>query len=115
MSRQLALEAPSDDALGMDPDNRLWPIKRLGSTANLDSTRLPGRQHIIDHDGCPTGALDVAELLGGCEIKTTDVDRVQLPIVRPADRHHVGCAIDPNRGDTGQAPLAVQIVQFITG
>src|SRR5215213_2844946 len=105
---------PGDDPLGVDADQALRGTEGLGSAANLDGPRPPWADagQIVDHDGCPPGALDVAELLGLLQPMPADVDGVQLGVVRPPDRGDVGGAVGPDGRDPPEPPLAVQVGQL---
>src|SRR5215218_7011717 len=104
-------EPPGDDPLGVDADQGLGGTEGLGSAANLDGPRPPwaGAGQVVDHDGCPAGALDVAELFGLLQLMPGDVDGVQRGVVRPADRGDVGGAVGPDGRDPPEPPLAVQV------
>src|SRR6266545_2897674 len=105
---------PGDDPLGVDADQRLRGMERLGSAANLDGARPPraGAGEIVDDDRRAAGARDVAELLGLLQPMPGDVDRVQFGVVRPADRGDVGCAVSADGRDPPEKPLAVQVVEL---
>src|SRR5215218_9781579 len=105
---------PGDDPLGVDADQDLRCAERLGSAANFDGPRPPRADagKVVDDDGCAAGALDVAELLGLLQPMPSDVDRIQLGVVRPADRGDVGGAVGPDGRDPPEPPLAVQIVKL---
>src|SRR5215213_8238283 len=105
---------PGDDPLGVDADQDLRGTERLGSAANLDGPRPPRADagQVVDDDGCPAGALDVAELFGLLQLMPGDVDGVQRGVVRPADRGDVGGAVGPDGRDPPEQPLAVQILKL---
>ena len=66
----------------------------LRPAADQHAPGPPRRQHVIDHQGDVRVALRVAEFPGPREIPAADVDRVELGVVAPAERHdvrHPGC------------------------
>src|SRR5262249_17152975 len=80
-------EPPRDDALRVNADGRLRFREGLRGAADLDATRPPWGQHVIDDDGGAAAAGDVPVFLGRCEVVPADVDRVEVRVVCPADWH----------------------------
>src|SRR5215472_16476875 len=105
------LEAPGDDVLGVDADERVGAGDRLSVAADLDRSRRPwvDAGQVVDDDRGATAAFDVAELLGRLDVAAGDVDRVQLLVMQPAGRHDVGCSVSPDRRDPAELAFAVQI------
>jgi hypothetical protein len=71
----IGVDAPGDDALGMDADQRLRPLDALGSSADLDHPRSPrvGGGEVIHHEGRPPRPGNVTELLGIGQVVPADV------------------------------------------
>src|SRR6266487_6015396 len=83
-------DAEGDDAGGLDADNGILELRAEGlaarrdhrrGPAHLDHARLPWRQHVVDHDARPAGALHVAELLGLAHPHAAHLESVVLGVV----------------------------------
>src|SRR5262249_9713472 len=107
------LEPPGDDALGVDANGRLRFRESLRAAADLDATRLPGRQHVVYDDGRTAAASDVPVFLGRREVMPAHVDGVEVCVVCPADGHDMGRAIPAHCCDAGQPALPAQIRQLL--
>ena len=81
----------------MQPDDRPGRLAvrsgRIGEglrpAADQHAPGSPRWQHVIDHQRDVRVVLRVAEFPGPGEIPAADVDRVQLGVVAPAERHDV--------------------------
>src|SRR3712207_606200 len=71
-----ALDAPRNDALGVDADDRRWSGDRLGGTPELDPARSPrfDAHEVVDDDGGASGREDGAVLLRLLEAEAADLD-----------------------------------------
>jgi hypothetical protein len=86
LAELLALDAPGDDPLGVDPDQRTVAVDRLRTAAYLDTPRPPGvgAEEIVYDYGGPAAALRVAELLGlGESIPPTSIASCSVLKVQP--------------------------------
>src|SRR5207237_1241956 len=92
------------------PSNAGNYLAGLGGAADHHTTRLPRREHVVDHQGHLGIRLHVAELGRDSEVPAADVDGVELRVVLPPDRHVAGLA---GRVDGGQPaePALGQVVQ----
>src|SRR5215207_653768 len=92
----------------MDADGRarLAEGDELGVTSDLDAPGLPRTQHLVDDDGDPGVAAEVAVLLRGGEVHAAYLDAVDLGLVAVADRCHVGRSVRADRGDAGETAFA---------
>ena len=59
----------------MDADERDRLGDRLGPASDLDASRLPRGQDVVDYDGRSSGIHNVSILLGSREVAVPDVDR----------------------------------------
>jgi hypothetical protein len=87
------IDAPGDDVLGVDANERLGVIDGFGSPADLDAARPPRRLDIVDDDGRPTGTGYITELLGGGEVPASDFDDILGGADAPANRRDVRGAV----------------------
>ena len=115
------VDAPGDDARGVDADEgRVHArtlgvaarLMRLGAATDLDAVRLPavlGVDAVDDERGFASG-LGVAELLAGAEAATpaADVDGIERGVVGEADRGEVRHAVGADGAEAAQA-LAVAV------
>src|SRR5829696_3205523 len=83
----IALDPPGDDPLGVDANQWLLAVDRLGSAANLDPARLPrvGADEVVHHDRRPAAASGVTEFLRLGEVRAAHVDRILLGIANRRD------------------------------
>src|SRR4051794_14224687 len=107
-----ALEAPADDPLRPDADQRRRELDRLAATADLDAARVPrvGAPEIVDHDRRPSRARYVAELLRALELVAADLDRVARRVVDPSDGHDVRRAVGAHGGDPAELAPARHVL-----
>src|SRR5436190_21064333 len=107
-------DAPGDDPIRVNPDQRPGSVQCLGAASHLDPARAPGVHagQVVDDDRGAPGALDVAVLLGALEVAAADLDRVGLRVVAPADRDHVRRSVLADRCEAPEAPVAVQIFEL---
>src|SRR6266550_2755840 len=117
------VDAHGDDARGLDADDGvLEPLpERLASggdhvrgPAHLDHAWLPWRQHVVDHDARPAGALHIAEFLGPAHPHAAHVDRIVLGVVAKRRGHHVRLPVRADGGDPAQS-LLCEVLEFLTG
>src|SRR5690348_1946813 len=110
-------EAPGDDPLGMDADQRRRQWDRLGPPADLHRPRSPrvDALDVIDDDRSAAGASDVAELLRPLQVGPADVDRVAGRVVYPPDRDDVRSAVGTDRGKPTELPSAAQVLELFLG
>jgi hypothetical protein len=106
-----ALDAPADDPLRVDADQRRRHRDRLGPAADLDPARVPGvgAREVVDDDRRAAGACGVAKLLGQLELVAADVDGVARGVVEKGDRDHVRRAVGADRREAAELPAARQV------
>src|SRR5207245_2523338 len=61
-------------------------VHGFSDTAYLDTSRLPGWEHIVHHKGDAIILEDIAELLGLAHRPAANVDGIQFRIVAKANR-----------------------------
>jgi len=105
----------------VEPDGRRMLPERLAARrdhgrcpAHLDHAWLPGREHVVDHDARPAGALHVAGFLGLAHPHAAHVDRVVLGVVPKRRRHHVRLPVRADGRDPAQSLLS-EILEFLAG
>src|SRR5207247_2740986 len=88
--------------------------ERLRPAAHLHGARAPrvGARQVVDADGASPAARDVAELLRARERAPADVDRVELRVVRPADRDDVRRPVGADGREAGEAATVAQVGQL---
>src|SRR5262249_6607705 len=108
LKRTLSGDAEADDASRRDAEHLRIESgadavaarrQHLGLPTHFEHARTPGidRRQIVDDDGDPRVALNIAELLPLSEAVSADVDRVRLRVVAERDRHHVRLAVRRGR------------------
>jgi hypothetical protein len=84
----------------VNPDPWVLPAERLGAAADLDATWMPRGQYVVDDEGGAAGSPDVAELLGGSEVVSADLDYAGSRIEVPVDRRDVRRAVGADGGES---------------
>src|SRR5215207_2058900 len=116
-------EAPAHDALGVEAYQlraEVWVdalpalLEDLRPAACLHPARLPGRQHVVHHEGGPSGTPRVAELLAPAHVMAAGVYGVELGVVAERDGNHVRLALPVHRRQPAE-PLAPQVLDLRPG
>src|SRR6266851_9577559 len=122
-SHLVGVDAKGDDAGGLDADDDvLEPLAKglaprrdhLRVSAHFDHAWLPWRQHVVDHDARPAGALYVAQFLGLAHPQAAYIDSVMLGVVAKRRRYHVRLPVWADGRDPAE-PLPGQVVQLFIG
>jgi hypothetical protein len=68
----------------------------LRRATDLYETRLPRRQHIVDHKGYVRVLQNIAELLALAHEAPADLDHIKLGIIVEADRRDLRRTVGPD-------------------
>ncbi len=101
-NRQAGRVTVPESALGPDVSGS-WRAVLYGLrlTADLNPSRLPGREYLIDDNGRATVAGNVSVFFGVCEVVASDIDRIGLGIVFPSHGHDMRSSVLAHGRDPG--------------